>query len=97
MSLADRLIDEWRLCLRYTWSVRLTALGLLWEAVRMVNETGLLPVWNLMPWSVRKMLPPWLEAAVSVVLFGAALIARVWKQPKLDAKRRDKALVRMQT
>lgn len=79
------LIDDWRSHLKHAWSLRLMALGFVFQALQFVNNSGLLPVWNSsMPAAIRDIIPPWLNQAISAVLFGAAMIARVIPQRKLS-------------
>lgn len=67
----------WRL-----WSVRLNALGLI------LLTWGELPlsIWQMMPGEVRAILPGHWATALAGLAFGAATIARLIRQDKLNAK-----------
>ena len=43
---------------------------------------GVLVVWNMMPPSIRYMLPDWVLVPVGIGLWSLCLAARIWKQPK---------------
>lgn len=77
------LIDEWRDCLKHAWSLRLTALGFLVQAISYINDLGLLNIWNMMPFGVRQIMPAHADHIISGVLFGAAFVARFIPQKKL--------------
>lgn len=79
------LIDDWKSHLKHAWSMRLMALGLVLQAIQFLNDSGLLTVWNSsMPAAIRDVIPPWANQAMSAVLFGAAMIARVIPQKQLS-------------
>lgn len=78
------LIDEWRECLKHAWSLRLVALGFVWQFMAFLNDSGALNVWNMMPQGAREIMPPWANHAISAVLFGSAFIARFIPQKKLS-------------
>lgn len=85
-----RLIEHWRTYLKRAWSLRLGALALFFTLLDWLNRAGLLNIWVMMPPEVRAALPPWITQAIGAVLFGAALAARVIKQPKLEEKIAEK-------
>jgi hypothetical protein len=91
-----RLIDDWRSSL-HLWSVRLNALGLALMAWIQIDPVSILGVWNMLPVHTDRHLPPGAVAVIGGVLFALAMISRLVRQPKLDAKRQAKALARMQT
>lgn len=66
----------------------------LWRmASTWASGTGIaiLTIWNMMPSSVRNVVPDWLMLLIGGVLWGLVLLARIWKQPKLEAKREERS------
>lgn len=80
-----QLVEDWKFTLG-KWSARLNALGLAIMAYLWFDPTPVLYVIQLTPLTVRRMLPDNVEAGVSALFFGLALISKLVKQPKLQAK-----------
>lgn len=76
--MTQKLIDGWQDWWRWasTWA---SGTGI-----------GILTVWNMMPFSVRQVVPDWLMLLVGAVLWGGVLLARLWKQPKAEAKKAER-------
>ena len=80
----DDVRHWWRM-----WSVRVNAVGLFIVGLLWFDPTVVLGVVNLMPPAVRAALPDQIELAVGALFFALAMISRLVRQPKLDAKRED--------
>lgn len=80
-----KLLPHWRELWR-SWSVRLNALGLAILTWFAVDPVSLLGVWNMMPPSVRELIPEQLVSGLGAILFLLAMIARLVRQPKLREK-----------
>jgi len=80
-----KLLPHWRQLWR-SWSVRLNALGLAILGWFAVDPVSLLSVWNMMPPSVRDLIPEQLVSGLGALLFLLAMVARLVRQPKLREK-----------
>jgi len=69
------------------WSVRLNAIGLAILAWVQIDPVSVLAVWNMMPYDVRHALPSNTISIIGMIVFGLSMLARVVRQPKLEAKR----------
>lgn len=69
------------------WSIRLNAIGLAILAWVQVDPVSVLAVWNMLPPDARKILPPNFISIVGIIIFGLSMLARLVRQPKLEAKR----------
>lgn len=67
--------DGWRL-----WSVRLAALGALLSAAAIAAPDMILAAWNAMPDELRAYLPERTGQILSVMIYAAAVVARLVKQ-----------------
>lgn len=84
----DDARDWWR-----WWSVRIQMACAFITGFMWFEPSILLNVWNMMPRPVRALLPDNLFTALGAVLFAlslAGVLARTTRQPKLDAKRKDR-------
>lgn len=81
-----RFIDDckhwWRL-----WSVRIQAIGAAWMAWLLIAPETMLQLWMMVSPESRAVLPRWLVVGMPLALFVLATLARLVKQPKLEAKR----------
>ena len=85
-----KLISEWKQAWRY-WSVKLNALGLAIMGYLWFDPSAVLYIVNLMPPAVRQLLPFHIEAFIGATFFALAMISRLVKQPKAQAKIAEKA------
>ena len=69
----------WRL-----WSNRLNGAGLAIMSVFMGWAELPLMLWNMMPVEVRRVVPDHIAFVIPAVFFGAAILARMIKQEKLN-------------
>lgn len=81
----DHIVPEARQWWRW-WSVRLNAAGLALLTWVQIDPVSVLTVWNMMPPTVQRVLPPNPTLALAFVLFSLALISRLVRQPKLEKK-----------
>ena len=84
------LIPNWKSMWR-AWSVRLNALGLALLAWFAFDPVSLLAVWNMMPAAIHDLIPTQLLSGVGALLFALSMIARIVKQPKMEAKNGETA------
>jgi len=77
-----QLIEHWRLAWRF-WSVRLNALGSLILGALLAWPDFALGIWNVMPVQIGGQLPEQLALMLPLVLFVAAIAARLITQKKL--------------
>lgn len=82
MKLIDDCRHWWRL-----WSLRLNALGLAILGYVQFDPIGALAVWNMLPFEVRRVLPPNFLTIVGMVLFALSMLARLVRQPRLERRR----------
>lgn len=85
-----KLIPNWKSMWR-AWSVRLNALGLTILAWFALDPVSLLAVWNMMPPAVHDIIPTQFLSGVGAILFALSMIARLVKQPKMEAKNGEAA------
>lgn len=78
MTLIENARQFWRF-----WSVRFNALGIAILGWVQFDPVGALAVWNMMPASVRQVLPSNLLTIIGIALFALSILARVVAQPKL--------------
>lgn len=79
--LIDDAVDWWKL-----WSVRLNAMGLALLAWIQIDPVSVLGVWNMMPSSLKQVVPTNIFQIVAVILFLLGMLARVVRQPKLEKR-----------
>lgn len=82
-----KLVPDWKLMWR-SWSVRLNAIGLAVMSLIWFDPSIALMLLNAMPSGVRAILPANAVTLASVLIYGAAILARIVHQPKLEEKRR---------
>jgi hypothetical protein len=82
MTFIENARHWWRL-----WSLRLNALGLAILGYVQFDPIGALAVWNMLPFEVRRVLPPNFLTIVGMVLFGLSMLARLVRQPRLERRR----------
>jgi hypothetical protein len=70
--------DWWKL-----WSIRLNAVGAAILAWVTFDPVSVLAVWNMMPASLREVIPANAFQFAALVLFGLGMLARFIKQPKV--------------
>lgn len=80
----NHLIPEARLWWRF-WSIRMNALGLAILAWVQFDPVSVLAVWNMMPRQVQGIVPEHALSALALVFFALAMLARIVRQPKLEA------------
>jgi hypothetical protein len=80
-----KLIPHWRAMWR-AWSVRLNAVGLVIMGWVFFDPSAALFLLNSMPLAVQRLLPGNIITLLSVLFYAAAILARIVKQPKLEAK-----------
>lgn len=78
-----RLIPGWHRLARF-WSVRLNAVGLLILSGVFWSPDTVLTLWNLMPDAITDRIHPSIVVTISIVLFGASILARIVQQESLD-------------
>lgn len=78
-----KLIDDWKGAWRF-WSVQLAAIGSALQALLAWWPDAALAMWNSMPAELKAMLPQSALMTVPLLFFGAAIVARVVKQPALE-------------
>ena len=50
------------------------------------SAVGILSIWNMMPNDVHGRIPAWVTLPIGFGLWGVIMLARLWKQPKLEAR-----------
>lgn len=80
-----KIIPYWRVIWR-SWSVRLNAIGLAILGWFAIDPVSLLYVWSMMPPAVHDLIPSQWLSLVGAALFALSLLARMVKQPKMEAK-----------
>jgi hypothetical protein len=79
------LVPDARLWWRW-WSQRFNAIGLAILAWVQFDPVSVLAVWNMMPVQLRGVLPEHALVGLALVFFALAMLARIVRQPKLEAK-----------
>jgi hypothetical protein len=82
-AIEKRLVDDVNVAWRW-WSLRFNAVGLAILTFVQFDPNGALWAWNMMPYDVRRVLPPTFLTWVAGILFGLAMLSRVVKQKPPD-------------
>lgn len=81
----DHLVEEahewWML-----WSTRLNAIGLALLTWIQIDPVSVLGVWNMMPASMKAVVPSNIFQLVAITLFLLGMMARFVRQPKVEEK-----------
>ena len=87
-----KLIAHWRTVLKRSHAIRVQLVQALLGVMTFIDPGVALGVWNMMPESVSRRVPPMFISAVGAILFGLALLTivlRLFAQPKLAEKRKE--------
>lgn len=81
MKLVEDARDWWR-----WWSVQFNAVGLAILAWVQIDPVSVLYVWNMMPASVRRVVPEYVLIPIAMALFALSMLSRVLRQSKLEKR-----------
>ena len=81
MKLVEDARDWWR-----WWSVQFNAVGLAILAWVQIDPVSVLYVWNMMPASVRRVVPEHVLIPIAMALFALSMLSRVLRQSKLEKR-----------
>ncbi len=81
----EHLVDEahewWML-----WSTRLNGAGLALQTWIQIDPAGVLGVWQMMPDSLKTIVPSNIFQLIAIILFVLGMLLRFVKQPKVEKK-----------
>lgn len=86
-------LPQWRTVLKRSHAIRVQLVQALLGVLTFIDPGVALGVWNMMPESVSRRVPPMFVSAVGAILFGLALLTivlRLFSQPRLTAKIEEK-------
>lgn len=81
------ILPAWRHILRRSYALRVQFFQALFGALTFLDPGAMLAVWNLMPESVARRVPPAFVSWIGAVLFALALLTillRLFQKPKLQ-------------
>ena len=81
MKLVEDARDWWR-----WWSVHFNTVGLAILAWMQIDPVSVLYVWNMMPASVRRVVPEYVLIPIAMALFALSMLSRVLRQSKLEKR-----------